>query len=84
MTMLTSMHTPINRLPMDYTDESEIETFKVGSTVPTDGFYICVPCGSKKYLKTGERFSSCLTCMGKEKRFFRRGLELWERITGSK
>jgi len=69
---------------MDYTDEHNRDTYKVGSTVPEDGYYICVPCGSKKYLKAGERFSSCLTCLGKERRFFRRGFELWERITGSK
>lgn len=69
---------------MDYTDESQTETFKVGSIVPVDGYYVCVPCGGKKYLKEGERFSSCLMCLGKERRFFRRGLELWERITGNK
>ena len=66
---------------MDYTNEGENETFKVDSIVPEDGYYICVPCGNKKYLKEGERFASCLTCLPrKDRRLFRRGFELWEKI----
>ncbi len=56
------------------------ETYKVGSVVPDDGLYICVPCGSKKFLKAGARFTTCLQCFGKKRRLFRRGLELWEKI----
>ncbi len=55
-------------------------TYKVGSAVPEDGFYACVPCGNKKYLKAGTRFGSCLMCLGKERKLFRKGLELWVRI----
>lgn len=55
-------------------------TYKMGSIVPEDGLYICVPCGYKKYLKAGRRFKSCLKCFGKNWRLFKRGLELWEKI----
>ncbi len=54
--------------------------YKVGEKVPESGFYICIPCGSKKYLKAGKYFKSCLKCFGKERRLFKKGLELWERI----
>lgn len=55
-------------------------TYKVGGVVPESGFYVCIPCGSKRYFRAGKHFPSCLSCFGKEKRFFRKGLELWERI----
>lgn len=58
--------------------------YKVGSAVPEDGFYICVPCGSKKYLRASTRFRSCLICLGKERKLFRRGRELWKRILDKK
>jgi len=54
--------------------------YKVGSIIPEDGLYICVPCGNKKYLKAGAHFENCLKCLGKDWRLFRRGLELWEKI----
>lgn len=56
------------------------DAYKVGSEVPESGFYVCVPCGNKKYLKAGAHFGSCLMCFGKERKLFRKGLELWERI----
>ncbi|MEK7636088.1 MAG: hypothetical protein AAB362_00125 [Patescibacteria group bacterium] len=55
-------------------------TYKVGGVVPENGFYACVPCGNKKYLKAGMRFSSCLMCFGKERKLFRKGIELWVRV----
>ncbi len=55
-------------------------TYKVGSAVPEDGHYVCVPCGNKKYFKAGMRFPSCLMCLGKDRKLFRKGLELWERV----
>lgn len=66
--------------PASYRGADET-VYKVGSIVPGDGFYACVPCGNRKYLKAGVRFPSCLMCLGKERRFFRKGLELWERIS---
>ncbi len=54
--------------------------YKVGSKVPEDGHYLCVPCGSKKYLKAGTNFKSCVKCMGRDRRLYRKGRELWERI----
>ncbi len=54
--------------------------YKVGDTVDEEGCYMCVPCGSKKYLHAGERFPSCLHCMReREKKMFKRGQELWEK-----
>lgn len=63
----------------DYSDETDA-AYKVGDTVPLDGYYTCVPCGNKKYLKQGTRFGSCLKCLSKQKGFFQKGLELWERV----
>ncbi|PIR44519.1 MAG: hypothetical protein COV10_04305 [Candidatus Vogelbacteria bacterium CG10_big_fil_rev_8_21_14_0_10_51_16] len=59
---------------------TEDVVYKVGDEVPENGFYACVPCGSKKYLKAGAHFGNCLQCFGKKRRLFRKGLELWERI----
>lgn len=56
------------------------QTYKVGDTVPERGNYICVPCGNKKFLQVGARFKSCLMCLGKERRSFRKGMELWEKM----
>jgi len=61
-------------------DKTEDAVYKVGSIIPEDGLYICVPCGNKKYLKAGARFGNCLKCLGKDWRLFRKGLELWEKI----
>lgn len=67
---------------MDNLQKEKVDTttYEVGSVALEDGFYICVPCGDKKYLKTGQHFKSCLKCFGKDWRLFKRGLELWEKI----
>lgn len=59
-----------------------LSTYKVGMKVEEGGYYVCVPCGYKKFLKAGMRFPSCLQCMGAEKRkgMFKK-LELWERVS---
>lgn len=64
---------------MNKSDENS--PYKVGSIVPEDGYYACVPCGNKKYLKAGTRFGSCLMCLGKDRKLFRKGLELWDKLT---
>ena len=61
-------------------ESSENSTYKVGGIVPEDGWYACVPCGNKKYLKAGTHFGSCLKCLGKERKEFRKGFELWEKL----
>ena len=69
-------------MPMEITDDLTIpaNVYKVGDVVDEDGCYVCVPCGGKKYLRTGERFPSCLHCMRvKDRKMFKRGQELWER-----
>lgn len=53
-------------------------TYKTGSIVEEDGFYVCVPCGYKKYLLKGMRFPACLECIDKKQ--VKEGLELWEKI----
>ena len=55
------------------------ETYGTGSVVKEAGFYICVPCGYRKYLKKGEHFPSCIKCLGSDRKNFRDGLELWEK-----
>tara|TARA_B100001971_G_C18168763_1_gene525817 strand:- start:563 stop:769 length:207 start_codon:yes stop_codon:yes gene_type:complete len=61
------------------TKDFSLATFKVGKSVEQDGYYVCVPCGYKKYLKVGDTFPNCIKCMKKERELFKRGLELWER-----
>ena len=56
-------------------------TFNTGSRVEEDGFYVCVPCGYKKYLKKGEQFPRCMKCLKEEEREFLTGMELWEKVT---
>jgi len=60
--------------------KAKADIYQVGSIVPDDGLYICVPCGNKTFLKAGAHFGSCLKCLGKDWRLFKRGLELWEKI----
>jgi hypothetical protein len=48
----------------------QADTYKVGSIVPGNGLYICVPCGNKKYLKAGTHFERCLKCLGKDWKLF--------------
>lgn len=57
-------------------------TFKVGEPVPESGYYVCVPCGYKKYYKKGESFTSCMGCMAELPEEFAPGLELWEKVEG--
>ncbi len=66
--------------PALYRGGDDDAVYKVGDIVLEDGFYTCVPCGNKRYLKIGMRFPSCLSCFGKERKFFRKGLELWEKL----
>lgn len=61
-------------------ESSKNSPYKVGSIVPENGWYACVPCGNKRYLKVGTRFGSCLKCLGKERKEFRKGFELWEKL----
>ena len=55
-------------------------TFKTGSLVKMEGWYVCVPCGYKKYLKIGEYFPRCMKCLKEEEREFFTGMELWEKV----
>ena len=64
---------------LNYRGETEI-THHVGDRVKKDGWYVCVPCGYKKYLVKGARFPKCLRCMGKSHEWVK-GLEVWEKIS---
>lgn len=67
MASMTELRTPI--------------IFDAGSTVTESGYYVCVPCGDKRYFKAGSRFTACLKCFGKNRRRgLTKGLELWEKI----
>lgn len=55
-------------------------TYAVGNTVGESGFYVCTPCGYRRYLARGTRFPSCLQCFPSGQ-WYQRGLERWERIT---
>ena len=60
MTKLVTMTYTIYKNP-------DFFTYQVGDIVEKTDFYICVPCGYKKYLQKGE------------KKMLTQGLELWER-----
>lgn len=61
--------------------DNKTTLFEVGDVVEEDGFYVCVPCGSKKYFKKGTQFPSCLNCMNqKARKMLAKDLELWERV----
>ena len=55
-------------------------TFRTGMKVTEEGWYVCVPCGYKKFLKKGVNFPRCINCFGQEKKEFAQGLELWEKV----
>ena len=55
-------------------------TFQTGMKVTEEGWYVCVPCGYKKFFKKGMRFPRCIKCFGQAKKEFTQGLELWEKI----
>jgi len=41
--------------------------FSVGSVVRTSGYYVCAPCGYKKFLKKNDLFPKCSSCRGQNK-----------------
>lgn len=59
---------------------SDFGTYEVGTAVEENGWYICVPCGYKRYLREGDRFPNCMKCFGREENNYKRGLERWERV----
>jgi len=52
--------------------------YRVGALVKEDGWYVCVPCGLKKYFKKEQHFSRCLKCV--KNQGYAQGLELWEKV----
>lgn len=66
------------------TKNQNLSTFKTGGVVEEDGWYVCVPCGYKKYFKEGNLFTKCLKCLQGRKENFRKGMELWERMVKEK
>lgn len=59
------------------------DTFDVGSKVPRNGKYVCVPCGYQCNFEVGRTFPRCFKCLEGKKNdgddFFR-DLGLWEFI----
>lgn len=37
--------------------------YKIGDIVPTDGVYLCVPCGYMQEFQAGESFTTCEACL---------------------
>ena len=68
--------------------ERSAAVFSVGMTVGESGTYVCVPCGYRKYLKKGDKFPACISCMkmkkgsGDGERFFK-VMEQWELLGNS-
>jgi hypothetical protein len=58
------------------------KTYNKGEVVPSDGTYVCVPCGFQKKLKAGETFIECTSCLAGTRdgdEMFVDGTELWEK-----
>lgn len=58
-------------------------TYNRGDAVPTEGEYVCVPCGYRRHFQHGEQFTECLSCLSGTKdghEDYAEGLELWEKI----
>lgn len=49
-------------------------TFPVGSIVKTSGYYVCVPCGYKKFLKRDTLFPKCFPC-GNGKKYWKADIQ---------
>ncbi|MBI3572902.1 MAG: hypothetical protein HY092_01745 [Candidatus Kerfeldbacteria bacterium] len=58
--------------------------FSKGDKVPTDGEYVCVPCGYHKVYKSGDEFTECISCFSGtpqgEHEEFVEGQEMWEKV----
>lgn len=35
----------------------------IGELVNEEGWYVCVPCGYRKFHKRGEQFEECISCL---------------------
>ena len=55
--------------------------FRTGMKVAEEGWYVCVPCGYKKFLRKRMHFPRCIKCFGQAKKEFAQGLELLEKVT---
>ncbi len=58
--------------------------FSKGDVVPTEGEWVCVPCGYKHHYKAGEQFGECMSCLsgtpsGQHEEFLE-GEEMWEPV----
>lgn len=54
--------------------------FEVGEEASQDGYYICVPCGNKRFFKKGQKFPSCLNCLSEDKTTSSKNPGLWEKV----
>ncbi len=65
------------------TDSLPQGPFSKGDHVPSEGDYVCVPCGYRHHFKPGEHFTECISCLsgtndGHED--FVEGGEMWEPV----
>lgn len=57
--------------------------FNKGDQVPSEGEYVCVPCGYRKRFQIGEQFTECISCLsgtpdGQHEEYVE-GMEMWEK-----
>jgi len=63
------------------------KTYNIGCVVPCSGFYVCVPCGYKKYFERGGKFTRCFGCLENKKNegdHYFKDLGLWELVNKKK
>lgn len=70
---------------MDDTNTLMDKPFSKGDVVPSEGDYVCVPCGYQHHYKPGDAFGECMSCMsgspsGQHEEFVE-GEEMWEKVT---
>ena len=66
---------------------AENNIYNKGDAVPEHGMYVCVPCGYKKELKSGDTFGECTSCLagteeGNEE--YVAGTGMWEKFQEDK
>lgn len=54
--------------------------FEVGEKVMQAGYYICVPCGNKRFFEKDQKFPSCLSCLSEDKITSTKNPGLWEKV----
>ncbi|MFH0952534.1 MAG: hypothetical protein V1838_05160 [Patescibacteria group bacterium] len=46
--------------------EENQNQYNEGEDVHDEGHYVCVPCGYRQHLKSGDKFPACVGCLDRE------------------